>query len=449
VVHRRRARRRAAHRDRAGGDQLAARHRARRCLLTLRLVTAALLAAGCNTLLGNHDFHTAGDGGTGTPPDADPCAVQMLPSTTVSGTVFAPDGKLPIYNAAVYIPTTALSPITSGVGPATCASGTPPLVVHTDTSGHFKLGHIPANASALVMQVGKWRRMVPLPAITSCADNPIDVTTTRLPRISSEGDMPQIAVTTGAADSFECLLLAAGIDPSEFVVGPSAAGHIHLYQENGASLIGSTALPNAATLFTQSALAPYDIVMFSCPGSPSMLATPPNAATMRTWADGGGWLFLMHFGYQWLIQGPTPWATMAQFSMGPIDAGVATVSVDTTPAIGQKMSDWLTAVNASMSAGTFQLVAGTGRNSCSTIDNQIATRRLFLDPALNANTSGVQSFTWENSGGGRVTFDDVHVSGTGGNPGQAFPSECIVGALTAQQKALLFQLFETPTCDPQ
>jgi hypothetical protein len=68
---------------------------------------------------------------------------------------------------------------------------------------------------------------------------------------------------------------------------------------------------------------------------------------------------------------------------------------------------------------------------------------MYLDPALNAGLSGVQSFTWDAAGGGRVTFDDVHVSGSA-NPAAGFPGEC--GTPFPQEKALIFQLFETPTC---
>ena len=44
------------------------------------------------------------------------------------------------------------------------------------------------------------------------------------------GDIPQIAISTGSADSLECLLLRVGLDPAEYVGGAGGPGHLHIFQ---------------------------------------------------------------------------------------------------------------------------------------------------------------------------------------------------------------------------
>ena len=66
-----------------------------------------------------------------------------------------------------------------------------------------------------------------------CQDTAIPDKTLTLPKNASEGDMPNIAISTGGADTLECLLVRVGVDPAEYVPGASGAGHIHIFQGNG------------------------------------------------------------------------------------------------------------------------------------------------------------------------------------------------------------------------
>jgi hypothetical protein len=107
--------------------------------------------------------------------------------TSVSGTVYDPAGINPIYNAIVYIPNAPLDPIPTGASCDQCsvsASGSPIASALTDTAGNFRLEGVPTGTNVpLVIQVGKWRREIFIPTVTSCVDNPItDREQTRLPR---------------------------------------------------------------------------------------------------------------------------------------------------------------------------------------------------------------------------------------------------------------------------
>lgn len=139
--------------------------------------------------------------------------------TTVTGTVFAPSGKLPLYNAIVYVPNTTPDPLTHG---ATCdkcgaVTGNPVVTALSNPDGTFTLKNVPVGKDIpLVIQIGKWRRQVTIPEVAECTETKLtDPELTRLPRKQSEGDMPKIALTTGGCDKLGCMLPKVGIDASE------------------------------------------------------------------------------------------------------------------------------------------------------------------------------------------------------------------------------------------
>ena len=104
---------------------------------------------------------------------------------------------------------------------------------------------------------------------------------TRLPRNKAEGDIPQMALSTGGVDLLECVLRKMGIDDAEFtaahrqrpgahVPGPNANG-----TPNGtdrfAPALGGAMFPNATTLWGADGmpnnLDKYDVVLTGCQGS--------------------------------------------------------------------------------------------------------------------------------------------------------------------------------------
>ncbi len=158
-------------------------------------------------------------------------------TTSITGTVMDPAGADPLYNIVAYVPTTAVGKLPSGVptGADACScsalfQGNPIVFATTDVNGKFTISNAPVGQNIpLVLQVGKWRKQITVNT-TSCAS--VDAGKINLPKNSSEGDIPDIAVSTGGADSLECLLTRIGIDASEFVPGWTQSGHIHIF--NGA-----------------------------------------------------------------------------------------------------------------------------------------------------------------------------------------------------------------------
>jgi hypothetical protein len=162
------------------------------------------------------------------------------------------------------------------------------------------------------MQIGKWRRKVDMPKATACVATPADAGITRLPRNRAEGDIPQIALTTGSADPLECLLHKIGIDDSEFGVagGPQ---RVHLFTGGSTSpasatssfQAGNTPFPAASTIYNLDALKKYDVVLMSCEGGELKDTKPTDALNaLYEYAKVGGRVFTSHFHHYWFSHSP-------------------------------------------------------------------------------------------------------------------------------------------------
>ena len=135
-----------------------------------------------------------------------------------------------------------------------------------------------------------------------CVDTAMPDNTLLLPKNGSEGDMPNIAISTGGADTLECLLTRIGVDPAEYVPGTSGAGHVHIFQGKGGPNTNPGAPAPEAALWNSAAdIKKYDIVMLSCEGQET---TSMNQQVLFDYAANGGRVFASHFHYAWFNTGP-------------------------------------------------------------------------------------------------------------------------------------------------
>jgi hypothetical protein len=395
--------------------------------------------------------------------------------TTVSGTVYDPAGRNPLYNVYVYVPNATVEPITTGAVCEQCqapASGSPlPGAVQTDALGHFSVSDVPVGSNIpLVMQIGKFRRQIIIPTVNACVDNPIGSkdsnnleTITRLPRTQNEGmnnidNLPQLGMATGGCDVLECLMRKIGIADTEF----TKTGRVHLFQgSGGVTGPGDSKYTNAYAFWADQAdLQAHDIVVNSCECSPNDRdSMGPAYTSMHTYLDTGGRLFGTHYHYNWFapptgpadFQGTAKWLTNNPFANAPwyinttipkgvaLNAWIQNIWKASPPTNGQvdlvysnsdasqvlgKTTPWIYYGNASLSS------------------NAYGTAYLSFDTPITVVAPAVQC--------GRAVFSDLHVS-SGGGGGTAFPQECGAGnpyttAMTQQETVLEFLFFDLSSC---
>ncbi|HZS35259.1 MAG TPA: hypothetical protein VFF06_00455 [Polyangia bacterium] len=425
-------------------------------------------------------------------------------STTISGKVYDPAGKNGLYNVAVYVPAGPLAPLPKGVPTGSDACSCAALyssgaIVSTSTAedGTFTLSNAPVGSSVpLVIQVGKWRRQYHV-SVTSCQDNPQSNGSLAFPTTVAAGNtddnIPDIAVSTGSADTLECLMRRIGIDAGEYVAGNASTGHVHVFSGGssaggggfggGGSRAGrpeQPAMPGAPSSptdlwSTQAQLMPYDIVLLSCEGGETYNANPP---ALEAYLDAGGRVFASHFHYAWFAGplgsnqsysapmdwGPNlaSWAAGSGMSNGPIGGVIQTTLNGSTMPFpkGVSLQKWLTNVNAlgqnGVPSGELSIyqprynstVAATNTPSQPWITSDASgmagsTMYLSFDTPVNPPVSpdNIPAYC------GRAVFSDLHVSGDPTTSDQSPPpGGCANTDLSPQEKALEFMLFDLSSC---
>ncbi len=419
-------------------------------------------------------------------------------TSSISGVVYDPAGRVPLYNVYVFVPNGPVGGFVAGASCDKCAdalSGYPLVTAVTDEKGAFKLDNVPVGTGIpLIIQTGKWRRQVKI-TTAACVDTPITKDLTRLPRDKSEGDIPKIAISTGGFDSLECLLRKIGIADSEFT-NPSGTGRVNLYQgmppvttslPGGGKIPASTGSYTTGVTFPKSetmwndlpTLKTYDVVLLACEGAeygdPSVetvLTSFPKKVSyfgtksatalknMQDYTAIGGRVFASHYHYYWLKAGPSPWPSLVSWGYNPDLTpltGLAESIVTTFPK-GNSMAKWLVNVGGSPTLGT--IVIREPQHSVNSFDSTKLTEWIYAAGAKDTTGATIShaaqylSFNTPvdkptTSQCGRFVFSDIHVT-AGDITDKPFPSGCSGGTtLSPQELALEFMLFDLSSrvCD--
>jgi hypothetical protein len=458
--------------------------------------------------LGGGHGGSGGGGGAGGSGPACPSGLMCNVScsggktTTVTGAVYDPAKRDPLYNISVYVPAVPLTPLPQGVptGKDACSCGAlyeSGAVVNTSTAvdGTFTLSNVPVGSSVpLVIQVGKWRRQFDID-VKACQDNPQPDKSLALPNAVASGDtitnMPDIAVSTGSADTLECLMTRIGLPPTEYVAGTGSPGHVHIFSggdtgggghHGGGGMIGSPETPamagapaSSTSLWaSQAQLMPFDIVLLSCEGGETYDANPP---ALEAYLNAGGRAFGSHFHYAWFsgpIQStqtytaPADWGThLATWAGGSntcagggncVIGGIIdqTLNGSTKPfPKGVALAQWLMDLGALGQGGvpSTELSIYQSRFNASVGPANTASQPwITADPSAGAGSFPTEYFSFDTPVGaaqvcGRAVFSDLHVAGdpsTHDDPPP--PGGCATGPLSPQEKALEFMLFDLSSC---
>ncbi|WP_394850759.1 carboxypeptidase-like regulatory domain-containing protein [Pendulispora brunnea] len=432
-------------------------------------------------------FGGPGDGGTTVRPCTHLCLQQTTcpagGTTSLSGTVRDPAGRVPLYNVIVYVPNGAVSPLTRGASCDRCGnvSGDPLVSTITDTSGHFKLTNVPVgNDIPVVIQVGKWRRRLHVDVTRACQDTTLAAEQTRLPRNKGEGDIPLMALTTGGADALECFLRKVGLDDSEFTA-PGGPGRVHLYAGSPATTRdpqgnvrwgatarfddahGGAAFGDAGSLWSSAGhLKEYDMVLLSCEGQTYPMTKPQAALdALYDYTAAGGRVFASHWHRYWFhpnadgngpALGTTKFTDLGDWDDGNelngIEAKVETTLPDGKPfPKGQAMKEWLGNVQALTPAG--ELPIDGAKKNLASVNPANATQWITYAPAavVQYMSFNVPLGVSDEQKCGRAVYSDLHVSsGVGDQYGPDWPQGCLTTSLSPQEKALEFMLFDLSAC---
>ena len=432
-------------------------------------------------------------------------------TTTISGIVYDPAGKNPLYNISVFVldpasplPDLEKIPVSCGCSQLMPAKVRARSSAPTDASGHFEIPCAPSGNVSLVVQTGKWRRQYDNVNVVANQANVIP--NLRLPANSSEGSLPNIAISTGGSDSFECLPLRLGVSESEYVAGSATGGHIHIYSGwNGATPAQGAVESNKTLWDTQAHLNEHDVVVLSCEGQETtggqtgMRVGAAAQQLMMNYANGGGRVFASHYQYAWFNTGPFAAGSNNLANWAP---GIGTVDdtqafpaeINTTLSNGMPfpegsaLATWLGLVGALTNN---QLPVRFARNNVKSLLAP-STEWIHLASSVTKAPSAPQYFSADTPVGatgdnvcGRVVYSALHVSGgpgqsvsgvaadadypagsagatgAGGGMGMGMgmgmglpmqarggtvPSGCSKHALTPQEAALEFMFFDLSSC---
>jgi hypothetical protein len=370
----------------------------------------------------------------------------------ISGRVLSPSAELPLEGVTVYVSSTTVDPLPKGAGCWRCASalnGTPIALAVTGADGRFEIDNAPVGDKLpLVVQTGKWQRKLEL-NVVDCQENAAPEADTRLPRKHSEGNLPAIALASGGEDTLECLLRKLGVDDSEFSF-TSGNARVRLFQAKGGIAqfagVANSRLALASTLWSDpERLGTFDLVLLGSEADANAAAKPSVALTaIHDYAAAGGRVLVQHFQNYFLSAGSPDVASVATYGAKPDLTDPFTATVDENSARGKALADSLLAADAKATRGKLTLSAG--RNTVQAVKAP-ALRLLYADTPAT-----VQAFSLDLPYGGvkpscgRITETELLTAS--GDTIADFPSGCSSTALTAQERALAYLIFDLGACLP-
>ena len=406
--------------------------RARQLVLSvLSVVPVALLIGACSSSSGRGGFDDpapapAADAGGG--PQLGDNTDHRTVSVSLSGTVLAPNGSLPLSNALVYVTQQSPAPIPEGAYCDECVSLQEGTFAISAPDGTFSFTtDLPKGKAWVVVQKGQFRRVRPI-TIDKAGMIALAKDDTTIPGRSdtSKGDdVPKMVILKDDTDFDR-------IDDSLTKLG----------------LANVEVRSDRSLLKNKAELMKYHVVFIPCGSSDDPMTTDPVAKqNLDEFVQAGGKLYVTDWSYEFVRQ-PFPgfldWAEQTS-TLGSAASGDEWDAPATAADTG--LADWLTATGDA----TFEVKGNwtklTSINTRPGLDekgNDVDVTPKVWVTAQNGSSSAVipTTVSFQNKCG-RVLFSTYHtessVGGLGGGGGGGT-------TLLAQEKALLYVLLEVGVC---
>jgi hypothetical protein len=250
------------------------------------------------------DTLALGDAGSGD------CGPDGADDANLTGTVYAPNGVIPVGGALVYITNSPPEPIPDGVYCAECVVLDCGIdFTETDVDGSFSLGANSGIGKYLVVQKGQFMRVTQINIAPGITDLP-DIST-ELPGEWNPNEglyIPRIAIADGAYDRIEDALGKFGLADTAIAnfTETSIPGteNFDLW-DNGRSPAtdGYVSQGTMTQLVSNPAnLARYHMIFVPCSGDTHLTAlnNQQNVDNVRAWVEAGGRWYVADWANEWL-----------------------------------------------------------------------------------------------------------------------------------------------------
>lgn len=394
-----------------------------RSKLSFSIVLGAVLVAACSSSASRTTFDEA-QKPTDKPADAPPSlgSGTKAPTNdvTISGTVFAPNGSLPIAGALVYVTKDAPAAIPETTFCDECVALPQDSFATSNADGTFSWStQLPSGDYFIVVQKGQFRRVRKLKVDKSGEIQlPKDQTTLPGRKDASNGDdVPKMAVLKGSSyfDKIDESLSKLGLEEVDV-------------------------LEDRSLLEKPAELAKYHIVFVPCGEKDApQIQNATIKANIRNYVASGGRFYVTDWSYEYVRQ-PFPGFLSWQGESSTLGSA-ATLDKWDAPATAadQGLGDWLNATgDASFSVeGNWTDIRAVNTVKGPDVDGNPVdiTPRVWVTAKKPGNTSAHPTTVSFEYACGRVLFSTYHTEESDFGSG-----------LHAQEKALLYVLLEVGVC---
>ncbi len=396
--------------------------------LLLSFVPVALLVAACSSSnAGSRGFDdpapAAGGDAGGSGPQLGDNKDHRSVSVSLSGTVLAPNGTLPLSNALVYVTQQAPDAIPAGAYCDECVSLQDGTFAISAADGTFAFTtDLPKGKAWLVTQKGQFRRVRPI-TVDQAGMMAISKDDTTIPSKSDAArgdDIPKMVILKDDTDFDR-------IDDSLAKLG----------------LAGVEVRQDRSLLKNKAELMKYHVVFIPCGSSNDAMMTDLEAkANLDEFVQAGGKLYVTDWSYEFVRQ-PFPGFLDWQGETATVGSAASGDEWDApATAADTGLADWLTATGDAtfeVKGNWTKLTSINTRQGLDEKGNAVDVTPKVWVTAKSGSSAAVTPTTvsFQNKCG-RVLFSTYHTeSGTGGGGGPA---------LLAQEKALLYVLLEVGVC---